>query len=426
MQEAAKKAGMANLDVALEPEAASLYCSINKDIDQNFFKKGEYYIVCDLGGGTGDIVAHLVGTNNHLNEIYPSCGGNYGSNEIDKLIFEEIIFSLFKCKDFNGFYSKYKRKNKDNIEEGGILYNDWSELEREIRDFKEGGTNKKVENNEKYPINCSLFKDIFPDDIDISDIVYEYNINIFDKDLHLNVIKSKRKWIIEFPYKILYNYIKAQANSICKIIKEILSKENIKTVIFVGGYCFCEILLKLIKEGLPQISHYLQPTKPCLSIMEGAVIFGIEPSSINIRKAKYTMGADLRVPWNQKLHTQICKKFSTEDNSYYCNEYFEKFIEINENIELDKKIVRKYLMVGKRFCNMKFYITKKKDPIHIFEEGLEEIGECCLDAGKDYENKDDREIEVTITFGGTYFDVRAIHIKSGNFITKKLNYNKFN
>ena len=61
-----------SLFFALEPEAASLYCSINKEIDRNSFNEGEYYIVCDLGGGTGDIVAHLVGSNNVLNEIYPS------------------------------------------------------------------------------------------------------------------------------------------------------------------------------------------------------------------------------------------------------------------------------------------------------------------------------------------------------------------
>ena len=83
-----------------------------KDIDQNFFRKGKYYIVCDLGGGTGDIVAHLVVSNNNLNEIHPACGGKYGSNEIDKLIYEEVIFSLFACKDFNNFYKKYKRKKK--------------------------------------------------------------------------------------------------------------------------------------------------------------------------------------------------------------------------------------------------------------------------------------------------------------------------
>ena len=62
MMESCIGAGLINentdksLFFALEPEAASLYCSINKEIDRNYFKTGEYYIVCDLGGGTGDIV----------------------------------------------------------------------------------------------------------------------------------------------------------------------------------------------------------------------------------------------------------------------------------------------------------------------------------------------------------------------------------
>ena len=71
---------------ALEPEAASLYCSRNDSISKDHIKKGEYYIICDLGGGTGDIVTHLVGSNMTLKEIEPSCGGNYGSNEIDRKI----------------------------------------------------------------------------------------------------------------------------------------------------------------------------------------------------------------------------------------------------------------------------------------------------------------------------------------------------
>ena len=275
MMESCESAGLINdntdksLFFALEPEAASLYCSINKEIEQKYFKSGEYYIVCDLGGGTGDIVAHLVGSNNNLNEIHPSCGGNFGSNEIDKYIFKDIIFKLFGCKDFNSFYFKYKKKNKnENDDDKGDLFNDWSEIEREIKDFKEGATNKKIEKNEKYSINFSLFQDIFDEDVDISDLVQEYNDNVFDSELSLSVKKNKKKWIVELPYQIIFYYMSNQANSICKIINDINSKESIKTLIFVGGYCSNEIIIKLIKDGLNNITTYLQPSNPILSVME--------------------------------------------------------------------------------------------------------------------------------------------------------------
>ena len=84
-----------------------------------------------------------------MNEIVPSCGGNFGSNEIDKLIFKEIILKLFGCQDFNTFYLKYKKHNGNNNNDNedndkGELYNDWTEIEREIKDFKEGATNGKI------------------------------------------------------------------------------------------------------------------------------------------------------------------------------------------------------------------------------------------------------------------------------------------
>jgi len=40
-----------------------MHCFINDSISKNHIKKGEYYIICDLGGGAGDRVTHLVGSN---------------------------------------------------------------------------------------------------------------------------------------------------------------------------------------------------------------------------------------------------------------------------------------------------------------------------------------------------------------------------
>ena len=424
MMESCIGAGLINentdksLFFALEPEAASLYCSINKEIEQKYFKKGEYYIICDLGGGTGDIVAHLVGSNNNLNEIIPSCGGNFGSNEIDKSIFKDIILKLFGCQDFNTFYLKHRKKN-NNIDEDidkGELFNDWSEMEREIKDFKEGSTNEKIEKNEKYTINFSLFQDIFDDDIDIKDLVEEYNDNIYDNNFKLNIKKNKNKWLVEFPYKIIFNYMKKQADSICKIINDINEKEEIKTLIFVGGYCSNEILLKLIKSGLNKITRCLQPSNPSLSIMEGAVIFGIEPSIINVRKAKYTIGKGVSREWNEKMHAGKGEKyFDKNRQKWFCKSCFDKFIEINQNLKYGKEISHiGYLpYISKKVITMQFYKTKKNNPIFTFEEGIIKIGECRLDIGEEYDNYKERKIKTIMKFGGTYIDVTAFHIKTG-------------
>ena len=435
MMESCIGAGLVNdntdksLFFALEPEAASLYCSINKEIDRQYFIKGEYYIVCDLGGGTGDIVAHLVGNNNNLNEISPSCGGNFGSNEIDKSIFKDVILKLFGCKDFNTFYLKFNKKHKkkegdDDGMDKAALFNDWCEFEREIKDFKEGATINKIENNETFPINCSLFQDIFDDDVNINQFVKEYNDTVNDSTLTLSVRNVSRRWIIEFPYGLIFSYMETQANSICEIINKINSDGQIKYLIFVGGYCSNEILVNLIKNRLKHIKIFLQPSNPSLAVMEGAVLFGIEPSTINIRKAKYTIGERLSIKWNDKLHSGRGTKFYDEDvKAWFCADCFVKYIEINKSLNFGETITREsYYNKKAQNIPMEFYITKKKDPSFIFEEGVKKVGEYRLDLGEQYKNLEDRKIITTMKFGGTFIDVAANHLKSGKSVKTKLNF----
>ena len=106
---ASEKAGLVNENTnrlnffALEPEAASLYCSQDlkeRIINEDYIKPGKIYIICDLGGGTGDIVTHEKSLFDNIYEKYPPIGGNYGSDEIDKQIFNKVIYKIFGFKDY--------------------------------------------------------------------------------------------------------------------------------------------------------------------------------------------------------------------------------------------------------------------------------------------------------------------------------------
>ena len=411
-----------SLFFALEPEAASYYCLKNKSIDQTLMKEGDYYIVCDLGGGTGDIVTHLIGVNKNVNEICPPNGGKFGSNEINKLFFEDIIFKIFDCKDYNTFYNRYIKLN-EKVEEEGILFSDWYELERQVMDFKEGTNLVKIDENEYYPINFGLFKDIFNDDTDINILVDKYNKNCNNNELKLK-IKSKKKWVIEFPHKIIYNYIKDQVNSICKIVNNMIKyDEGINSIILVGGYCSNKVLISEIKRQLSnKISNFLKPSKPCLSIMEGAVLFGLNPNKIVQRKARYTIGMDTLDLWDEELHSKNGKKFYSEEKGVWvCLNSFLLFIKVNQTIELGQEIIKEVDFYHPRYCEMGFYKTLKTNPIFTDEKGIEKIGNLILDAGKDYP-LDERDCIITMRIGGTFIGIKAKHLKSGKTIKTKLDF----
>ena len=71
-------------------------------------------------------------------------------------------------------------------------------------------------------------------------------------------------------------------------------------------------------------------------------------------------------------------------------------------------------MVDKRFLELSFFKTKKKNPKFTSEEGVSYIGKLVLDIGKDYGEMKDRKVTLNMKFGGTFIDVTATHSKSNN------------
>ncbi len=197
-------------------------------------------------------------------------------------------------------------------------------------------------------------------------------------------------------------------------------------MIFIGGYCSNEILILLLKKGLKRIiKNFLQPSKPCLAIMEGAVLFGINPRIIESRIAKYTLGILSNNIWDDELHSKLGKKykyFDEEDKVWRCRDCFDKFIEINQILKLDDEITHSFKTSDPRICNLLFYKSLKSNPIFIFELGMENIGKIILDAKKDYPIGE-RNFKVTMKFGGTFIDVKAKHDKSGNEVNTTITFN---
>ena len=432
MMEACQNAGIINenadksLFFALEPEAASLYCFRNDSISKDHIKKGEYYIICDLGGGTGDIVTHLVGSNMTLKEIEPSCGGNYGSNEIDKKIFDNIINKLFGYKDFLTILKKYRELDLEEKDEC-VLFESWCQLEDDIKDFKKGVNSEKIKEKGKYPIHCNVFEDFFEEDV--KELVDKYNNSLNDNELKLEV-KSKKKWIILFPYKILDIYIGEQSKLICEEIKKILKKSkeqiniDINKVIFVGGYSSNKLLTSKISLELNEyIGFFLKPSNPYLSIVEGAVLFGINPNIIETRIAKYTIGMETRNKWNEEKYSQNGIKFFDENSKkWLCDKCFRKFIEVGQKLQINEEIPPgSFSMAGSRIATLQFFKSLKPNPLFTFEEGVEKIAECELDAEKDYP-VGERSFKIYMKLSGTFIDVQGVHTKSGKKCKVKLKF----
>ena len=287
-----KKEDDKSLFFPLESKVIEYYCLYNKCIDQNLMKVYNNSIICDLSGIAGNIIE---------NEL----------SVVGKTFFEDIIFKIFDCKDFNTYYNKCKKM--DLYYEDGELLDNWKELERRVMKFIDSTNREKI--SDYYPINLYLFEDIFNEETDLNILVDKYNKSINDKELKLK-IKNKKWWIVEFPCKIIYNYIKNHVDYIYEIVYNVLKyNEGINSIILVGHKYYNETLIQEMNEQLSnRISYFLEPSEPSLSIIEGAVLFGLNPNKIVQSKASCHIWMSPNNEWTCSYIENSYKKSKPNEN----------------------------------------------------------------------------------------------------------------
>lgn len=424
MIQACEKAGLFNKNtdrgnfLALEAEAASIYCLNDNSVDSRYLKSGKTYIVCDLGGGTGDLVTHHRVNENKIIEKYRSIGGPYGSEEIDREFFNKVFKELFGFETFNSLKDKFnKLKLRENSWNETNLYNAWSELQEKIGKIKLITDNLR---DQSFTINCQIFED-FVDGAKLEDLVSKFNNSCREGWKVLNI---GRYWQLDFPYKILFDLIENHAIKISEQISEILENANdIESILYVGGYCSNEILLNILKSKFPKLIH-MKPSCPERAVVKGAVLFGIDPSIINSRKAMFTIGFNCDDNWDEKIHGGIGEKYyDSRYNIYKCKNSFHAFIRKGQDLSQNDYVEQSFITMNSRIILLKFFKSDKVNPVLWTEKGVELIGNEQLDLGKDFP-EGERSFILRLKFGGTYAVASCSHCNSGREFSFPLYFNQ--
>ena len=409
---------------ALEPEVASLYCLNDNSIDKNFLLPGKTYIVCDLGGGTGDIVTHFRAFDNKIQEKHQCTGGPYGSEEIENRIFKEVIEKIFGYYNIHGLREKFYRiqSGLDKKPEGfeineQLLKEQWEQLQKNIKDMK---NISKEQKDQTKTISFQIFQD-FTDGANIKDLVDKFNKSC--PEGWKMKISSSRFWVLELPYKIIFDLIEEHGRNIANKISEIYNKVRyIESIVYVGGYCSNDVLINYLKDKFPNLIH-LKPSCPEKAVVIGAVLFGINPYYIDLRKAMYTIGFNCDDIWDDKIHGGIGEKYyDSRYHIYKCKNSFHTFIRIGDDLSQNQYIEQSFMTMNTRTINLKFYKSLKREPVLYDEDGVQLIGDAQLDLGKDFP-ENERGFILKLNFGGTFLVASCIHPTSGREIKIPIYFN---
>ncbi|XP_052795200.1 heat shock 70 kDa protein 12A-like [Mya arenaria] len=319
MRLAAEKAGLPknHIEIALEPEAASLYCRqlpIAKDPEtENGVSKlpvESQYMILDCGGGTVDVTVHEVLSNGRLKELYAATGGKWGGMVVDKK-FLSFIAELVGDQVFESFV-------KDNKDDYFDLLDDFETKKRVAGPSSSSTITIKIPTTLQEQLRRFSNRDHGKKDVDARD---KTKVRFMGDKLRIDA-KQFNSFFDEAVGDIV-----AHVHDLL----ESLSYINIKTIIMVGGFSESPVLQNAIRAAFGRDREIIIPQDASLCVMKGAVLFGHQPSIIAERKARFTFGFAMVKHFNRFKHPE--EKKIEIDGEALCNDLFDKHIEIGAAVK---------------------------------------------------------------------------------------------
>ncbi|XP_052795749.1 heat shock 70 kDa protein 12A-like isoform X2 [Mya arenaria] len=414
MREAAQKAGVEenNLSIALEPEAASVYCKylpihqLGQDASGGCFLPGAKYMVIDLGGGTADITVHKVEGDGSLCEVHGPSGGAWGGTKVDQAFMRFVteIFGEDVMRDFK----------KNNMEDAIDLHREFELRKRSVKMDSGETTSMAI----KIPVALyELYEDKhgkrLRDDMKNSPKFKSYR----DK---ITCTADKMKINID----LMKTFFKRPLEDLVEHIRDILGElpvRGTRTFIVVGGFAESNMVQEYLRSKFPNMKVII-PFDAGLAVLKGAVIFGHAPVVITSRVCPRTYGMAVSKLYVEGQYPEDKAETDISQRKIVRN-VFHKYMQVGQPTKVGQSITSLPLSVraGQQQARVRIFASKNSCPCFVTDEGCSYLGEILVDV-PEMEFDEGGTIEVQMTFGGTELHVEALEKKSKQMYKSRFDF----
>ncbi|XP_034020687.1 LOW QUALITY PROTEIN: heat shock 70 kDa protein 12B [Thalassophryne amazonica] len=469
MREAAYRAGLVSPDspeqllIALEPEAASIYCRKlhlhqmidlslqpitngldldgSRPFDSSFrqareqlrrsrhsrtflvesgtgelwseLQTGDRYIVADCGGGTVDLTVHqieqLQGT---LKELYKASGGPYGAVGVD-LAFEAMLCQIFG----EDFIQNFKTKRPAAWVDLTIAF------EARKRTVAPGRANA---------LNISLPFSF----IDYYKRHRGQSVEAALRRSNMNIVKWSSQGMLRLSQEAMNELFQPTIVNIVKHIEELMVKPEVRGVRFlflVGGFAESPMLQRAMQKALGRSCRIIIPHDVGLTILKGAVLFGLDPTVVRVRRCPLTYGVGVLNRFVEGRHPT--DKLLIKDGREWCTDILDRFVSVDQSVALGEVVRRSYTpaRLGQRKIIINIYCSATDDVTYISDPGVRKCGTITLDlpeqlpltgaaGGASGATEERREIRAMMQFGDTEIKVTAVDVMSNRSVRASIDF----
>lgn len=352
---------------------------------------GVKYLVADCGGGTVDLTLHQLEDTGHLRELYKATGGAWGSIGVD-CQFEMLLVSIFG-EPFVEQFVKQKAVS-------------WLEL---MNNFE---AKKRTFNPSKDNPTSITLPFAFIDDFHrktkktVSQAVAAYG----DESVQWSSHGSLR--LLPGAMMDLFGPV---VSTVVQHITKLLAQPEvgrIEYLFLVGGFADSPVLQQAIRKRFANDLTVIIPQDVSLTILKGAVMFGLDPSTVQVRRSALTYGVACLNKYNPQLHPD--EKKVVKDGQVWCTDIFDTFVSIGQAVPNDHHVTRSYNIArsGLKSTVITLFCSNNEVVKFITDPGVTKIGELHLQM-PDTTGGRSRELKTTMIFGNTEVSVQAVDCTSG-------------
>ncbi|XP_052791919.1 heat shock 70 kDa protein 12B-like [Mya arenaria] len=389
MREAAVEAGIPRnqLVMALESEAASVWCQrVPVAMDKSAFTQdNSRYMVVDLGGGTADITVHQKLRTGQLKQLCADFGGKWGGQEVDNN-FVQLLTRCLGREAMNTFYDECLHDVFD-------LLREFEMTKRSVAPTENGKVRIRLpvsltEITQK-KLSKSKGRELFLKSLIASD----YG----DK---VSIAKDKLKIDAEIIKRMFVDCISKTIDAIKDKFKGDPRISDVKNVLVVGGFAECAIVQAEMKERLLKVKKKLVfPPEAGLAVLNGAVLFGHEPTIIASRKTRFTYGLKRKTDGKNTFHIFI------EKEEEYTNGHV---VTVNDWPLLDKK---------GGYATFELFMSTSKTPTLVTDPTCKNVGKLEMKV-----HNSCTACEVSLVFDTDAVMLRIKEPETGDVITKMFDF----
>lgn len=210
---------------------------------------------------------------------------------------------------------------------------------------------------------------------------------------------------------------------------DLMKKPEVKDIKFfflVGGFAESAILQHAIQSAFSSSCRVIIPQDVGLTILKGAVLFGLDPTIVRVRRSPLTYGVGVLNKFVEGKHPK--EKLLVKEGKNWCTDIFEKFVSVDQSVALGEVVQRSYCpaRVGQRKIIINIYCCATDDAVYITDPGVRKCGTISLELEELDEpsspKKSRREIRASMQFGDTEIKVAAMDVWTSKTVRASIDF----